>query len=97
MTRAPWAVRRRAMLATGEIARDSFGTGPPVVLVHGTPSWSYLWRNVVPGLARSFTSYAFGLLGYGNSPAPEDAGVSIPAQASLLDELPERGSSESRS
>jgi pimeloyl-ACP methyl ester carboxylesterase len=73
-------------LPQGDIAFDTFGQGPPVVLVHGTPSWSYLWRRVVPGLTDRFTVYVFDLLGYGDSePAGQD--VSIAAQTRLLTEL----------
>jgi len=63
-----------------------FGQGPPVVLVHGTPSWSYLWRNVAPALAERFTVYVFDLLGYGDS-EPKTQDVSIAAQSRALSEL----------
>ena len=63
-----------------------FGQGPPVVLVHGTPSWSYLWRNVAPTLAGRFTVYVFDLFGYGDSKA-KGTDVSIAAQSRLLTEL----------
>ena len=63
-----------------------FGQGPPVVLVHGTPSWSYLWRNVAPALADRFTVHVFDLFGYGDSKA-KGTDVSIGAQSSLLTEL----------
>ncbi len=69
------------------VAWDRFGTGPPVVLVHGTPSWSYLWRNVVPVLERHFTVYVLDLPGYGDSPAPGDGMVSIRTHAATLVEL----------
>ena len=26
------------------------GTGEPIVFIHGNPTWSYLWRNVLPHL-----------------------------------------------
>lgn len=52
---AGWRLERRAATTHGEIAWDVFGHGPPVVLVHGTPSRSMLWRNVVPVLAERFT------------------------------------------
>ena len=32
------------------LAHGRHGTGEPVVLVHGTPSSSYLWRNALPTL-----------------------------------------------
>ncbi len=82
-----WALARRAELSRGAVAWDAFGAGPPVVLVHGTPSWSYLWRNVVPALAREFTVYVFDLPGYGDSPAPPDGNVSIATHATTLVEL----------
>jgi len=63
-----------------------FGEGPPVVLVHGTPSRSYIWRNVAPALAERFTVYVFDLLGYGDS-EPKTRDVSIAAQSRLLTEL----------
>ena len=57
-----------------------------MVLVHGTPSRSYLWRNVAPALADRFTVYMFDLLGYGDS-EPKTQDVSIAAQSRLLTEL----------
>ena len=32
------------------IACGTHGTGEPLVLIHGTPSHSFIWRNVVPKL-----------------------------------------------
>ena len=81
-----WRLSQRASLSQGDIAFDTFGQGSPVVLVHGTPTWSYVWRRVVPGLSDRFTVYVFDLLGYGDSePAGQD--VSIAAQTRLLTEL----------
>lgn len=82
-----WRLGRRARVAHGEIAYDRFGEGPPVVLVHGTPSWSFLWRNVVPPLSERFAVYVFDLLGYGDSPAPVDAELSLATHAENLVEL----------
>lgn len=82
-----WALRRRAKLSHGVVAWDVFGGGPPVVLLHGTPSWSYLWRHVAPTLAERFTVYLFDLPGYGDSPTPADGEVSIRTHALALAEL----------
>ena len=41
-----WNLRRRLTLSEGEIAYDVLGYGPPLILVHGTPSRSYIWRDV---------------------------------------------------
>jgi pimeloyl-ACP methyl ester carboxylesterase len=46
-----WNLRRRLTLSGGEIAYDVLGYGPPLILVHGTPSRSYIWRDVVLRLA----------------------------------------------
>src|SRR5215212_2763301 len=62
---------------------------PPVVLVHGTPTRSYLWRNIVPALAEHRSVYVYDLLGYGESEKGEGQDVSIAAQARVLKELVE--------
>ena len=41
-----WNLRRCLTLSAGEIAYDVLGYGPPLILVHGTPSRSYIWRDV---------------------------------------------------
>lgn len=46
------------------------GQGPPVVLLHGWPQTWYMWRKVLPGLARRFTVVAPDLRGVGNSETP---------------------------
>jgi len=84
---AGWRLGRREATSAGEVAYEVFGEGPPVVLVHGTPMRSYLWRNIVPALAESRSVYAYDLLGYGESEKREGQDVSIAAQARLLGEL----------
>jgi pimeloyl-ACP methyl ester carboxylesterase len=82
-----WNLRRRVTLSGGEISYDVLGYGPPLILVHGTPSRSYIWRNVAPRLADRFTVHVFDLLGFGQSERREGLDVSIKAQARLLAEL----------
>ncbi|WP_166260637.1 alpha/beta fold hydrolase [Marinobacter salicampi] len=60
------------------------GEGPPVLLVHGIPTSSLLWRNIIPSLARSHRVIAPDLLNYGKSDKPRDADVSIRAQCKML-------------
>jgi len=86
---ATWALRDRVRVSDGEVATGVVGEGPPVVLVHGTPSWSYLWRNVVPVLARSNTVYLWDLLSYGDSRLDPDAAPSVGGHAQTLSELVE--------
>ena len=82
-----WTLTRRAATSRGEIAWDVLGDGPPVVLVHGTPSRSLLWRNVAPTLAERFTVYVFDLLGFGQAERHEDQEVSVRVHGEVLAEL----------
>jgi pimeloyl-ACP methyl ester carboxylesterase len=82
-----WLLGRTYDFADGEVAYEVVGNGPPVVLIHGTPSWSHLWRGVVRHLSERWTVYVYDLLGYGTSDKHEGQDVSIPAQSELLAEL----------
>lgn len=80
-----WTLARRARLSTGdEVAYDIFGEGPPVVLVHGTPSRSCIWSAVVSALAARHAVHVLDLLGFGQSRGAADQDTSIPAQARAL-------------
>lgn len=48
------------------------GTGPPLLLLHGYPESSFMWRHVAPHLSDDFTVVASDLRGYGDSAAPPD-------------------------
>jgi haloalkane dehalogenase len=49
--------------------------GPVVVLWHGEPTWSYLWRKVIPPLvAAGYRCLAPDLVGFGRSDKPVDFG-----------------------
>lgn len=50
------------------------GTGDPVVLVHGTPTWSFEWRRVIAGLRSRARVLAPDHLGFGLSDRPSTAG-----------------------
>ena len=53
------------------------GSGDPIVLLHGNPTSSYLWRNVIPELEGCGRVIAPDLIGQGDSeklPASEGAG-----------------------
>ena len=49
------------------IAYVEAGTGAPIVLLHGNPTSSYLWRNVIPHLAGLGRVIAPDLIGQGDS------------------------------
>ncbi len=86
---ADWRLERVYDSEQGAIAWDVLGNGPAVVLVHGTPFSSYVWREVAQALAQQFTVYVWDLAGYGQSAQYEGQDVSLAAQgrvcAGLLD------------
>ena len=82
-----WRLTKRATIGGVEIAFDVFGRGPPVVLVHGFPSNSYIWRNVAPALARSRRVFVYDLPGQGESERRAGMDVSDRFQARVLHDL----------
>ena len=66
------------------VACDRFGAGPPVVLIHGTPFSSYVWRSIAQELARDHQIYVYDLLGYGQSAKADGQDVSLGVQNGLL-------------
>jgi pimeloyl-ACP methyl ester carboxylesterase len=64
-------VDRNATVCGSRIAYGVHGAGIPVVFIHGTPSSSYIWRNVLPDLiAAGYKAHVFDMLGYGLSERP---------------------------
>src|SRR5581483_2954681 len=50
------------------------GAGDPVLLLHGEPTWGYLYRKLIPPLARVARVVAPDYFGFGRSDKPTDAG-----------------------
>jgi haloalkane dehalogenase len=50
-----------------EISYVDVGRGEPIVFLHGNPTWSYLWRNVIPFVSRHGRCLAPDLVGMGQS------------------------------
>lgn len=60
--------RRRVGVEDGvSMAFVDEGTGDPIVFLHGNPTSSYLWRNVLPHLVPLARCLAVDLIGYGDS------------------------------
>lgn len=47
------------------------GEGKPVLFIHGNPTSSYLWRNVIPHVSGSYRAIAIDLIGMGKSDKPD--------------------------
>ncbi len=57
------------------LARIDEGEGEPIVLFHGEPTWSLLWRHVMPPLlAAGHRCIASDMPGFGRSDKPTDMG-----------------------
>jgi len=50
------------------------GTGDPILLLHGEPTWSFLYRKMIPPLARAGRCIAPDYFGFGRSDKPTDSG-----------------------
>ena len=73
-------IRRPPLL---HVAIDT-GSGPPVVMVHGIASSSVTFERLVPLVEPYHRVIAIDLLGFGESPSPEDAEYTISEHAAAL-------------
>ena len=83
-------VQDNVLIEGNRIAYGVHGDGKPVVLIHGTPFFSHIWRKVLPKLVDSgFKVYVYDLLGFGYSERPHDMSVdtSVSGQLPVLVEL----------
>lgn len=69
-----WPYEPRYVEVDGlRLARVDEGSGDPVVLLHGEPTWSFLYRNVIPPLlAAGLRVIAPDHVGFGRSDKPDD-------------------------
>lgn len=63
---------------------QQFGSGPAVLLVHGTGASTHSWRGLAPLLARHLAVTAIDLPGHGFTEMPAFSGLSLPAMAQAL-------------
>lgn len=76
-----WNVREEFETPDGTLRWAALGSGEPVVLVHGTPYSSFLWREIAPALARDREVFVFDHLGFGQSDQHEGQDLSLAAHA----------------
>lgn len=65
----------------------SRGSGPPVVLAHGTPWSSAVWAQQAEWLAADHTVFAWDMPGYGQSSKGEQHRVDLATQSALFTDL----------
>lgn len=87
MEHTDWHLARTFDSPEGAVRWDAFGDGPPIVLLHGTPNWSFIWRKVVGHLSGRHRVYVFDWPGYGRSDRYSGQNISWDEQARRLPEL----------
>jgi pimeloyl-ACP methyl ester carboxylesterase len=65
----------------GELHYVQYGSGRPVIALHGFGQTSYSWRHLATALPKDIALYAFDLRGYGASAKPHDERYSLCDQA----------------
>lgn len=70
-----------------EISVAVDGSGPPVVLCHGTPFSSAVWQPIIPYLESDYTVYRWDMPGYGTSSKDRQHAVDLDTQAAALTAL----------
>jgi haloalkane dehalogenase len=66
--------KKRAQVLGKTMAYVEVGRGEPIVFLHGNPTSSYLWRNVIPHLEKAGRCIAPDLIGMGDSDKLDDSG-----------------------
>lgn len=84
-----WTLTRTFRSSSGEVRWDSLGDPgrDPVVLLHGTPFSSYVWRAVARALSRRHHVFVWDMPGYGASEKSAGQDVSLAAQGRVFTEL----------
>ena len=65
------------------------GKGPPLLMVHGNPTWSFYFRHLIPPLSKEFRTIVPDHIGCGLSdkPGPENYDYSLASRVNDLDTL----------
>lgn len=84
-----WELNNTYRSTSGVVRWDSFGGpgGDPVVLLHGTPFSSFIWRGIARSLARHHRVYVWDMPGYGRSEKAEGQDISLAALAGVFADL----------
>ena len=67
------------------------GAGDPVLLLHGEPTWAFLYRKVIPSLAPIARCIAPDYFGFGRSDKPTEPELVLVRTALGVDRATRRG------
>ncbi len=76
--------KRLVNVGDDRVAYYEEGNGDPLLLLHGCPFSSFIWRGVIPHLSDRYRCLAPDLLGLGDTETPKDADWSLRAQAEMV-------------
>ncbi|MFI9169335.1 alpha/beta fold hydrolase [Streptomyces lincolnensis] len=84
-----WQLTETFHSAAGEVRWGSLGRpdGDPVVLLHGTPFSSYVWRDIAHALAGHHQVFVWDMPGYGASEKSAGQDVSLAVQSRIFTQL----------
>ncbi|WP_399894521.1 alpha/beta fold hydrolase [Streptomyces sp. BBFR51] len=84
-----WPLPESFASSSGTVRWNRLGPadGRPLVLLHGTPFSSYVWRTVARSLARDHRVFVWDMPGYGQSEMYAGQDVSLAAQGRVFTEL----------
>jgi len=66
------------------------GRGEPVLMLHGNPTWSFTWRDVIRGVRDRYRCIALDYPGFGLSTAREGYGFSPAEHAQIVEQFAEQ-------
>ncbi len=61
--------------------------GRTVLMVHGNPAWSYIWRRLIPSVSSEYRVLALDLMGFGKSDKPNPSLHDFPHHARIVSGL----------
>lgn len=73
--------------SAGRVHYIDEGEGEPIVFVHGNPTWSFFYRNLILGLRDKYRCIAVDHLGMGLSDKPQDFSYRLEDRIAHLDSL----------
>jgi pimeloyl-ACP methyl ester carboxylesterase len=82
-----WNLPEEFVTPDGVVRWARIGAGRPVVLLHGTPFSSFVWRDVAADLAAEHEVFVWDMLGYGRSEMKQGQDVSLRAQGRIFADL----------
>ncbi len=76
--------RKEIIIDGSKIVYSQTGEGEIIILLHGITTYSFIWKNIIPSLAKHYNVIALDLLGCGESDKPLNKSYSLASHAQLI-------------